>query len=417
MLELWLKFKDPNGDERRIAVDKEKFAIGRHSENDLSVADGRLSREHVLIERYGDVFVVSDRNSSNGTEINGERLSRPTALKEGDRLSLGGLDVETEFVSDAPPPQVKPEPPAPETAAKPTVQTAPQAATGTIPTSIFIIAPIMAVLMIGTVGLLLYLNSGTAQNGDSNVVYSDDLDDTPSNRKKNVDPDQPPSGQNSSTPANQPITNAGNSSTPTPTGSPTDTAKTERNAADFLRHAAANDPKAFITGQQAQVLNTKIKSVAASPALADNINSARRSSAQLKTLAQAKNLKPQMLAAAAITKLGPSRGDVLQTAQTMADTLDKLGVQVGNELGDDCLLMMAAYDQGAAGDFLKMRNMLQDLATKLPESSRAIRSIWFLKNNNKITDAQFDLALRFLAVGTIMQNPGDYGVKVEALSL
>ena len=34
--------------------------------------------------------------------------------------------------------------------------------------------------------------------------------------------------------------------------------------------------------------------------------------------------------------------------------------------------MMAAYNQGAAGEFLKMRNMLQDVATKSNESSRTI---------------------------------------------
>ena len=110
-------------------------------------------------------------------------------------------------------------------------------------------------------------------------------------------------------------------------------------------------------------------------------------------------------------------GDVLQAAQSMADVFAKLETQIGNELSDDSLLMVAAFDQGAAGDFMKMRNMLQDLATKFPESSRSIRTIWFLHKNGKITDAEFDFALRFVAVGTISQNPKDFSVNCEALSL
>jgi hypothetical protein len=101
----------------------------------------------------------------------------------------------------------------------------------------------------------------------------------------------------------------------------------------------------------------------------------------------------------------------------MADTLDKLATQIGSELANDSLLMIAAYDQGAGGDFMKMRNMLQDLATKSPDSARTIRTIWFLHKNSKITDAEYDFALNFLAIGTITQNPKDFGVNAEALTL
>ncbi|MBO0237285.1 hypothetical protein, partial [Vibrio parahaemolyticus] len=77
------------------------------------------------------------------------------------------------------------------------------------------------------------------------------------------------------------------------------------------------------------------------------------------------------------------RGDVLATAHAMADTLDKLTIQLGNELADDCLLTIAAYNQGAAGETMKLRNLLQDLATKFPQSSREIRTIWFLQKQSK----------------------------------
>jgi pSer/pThr/pTyr-binding forkhead associated (FHA) protein len=416
MTELWLNFKDPNGVGRRVAVDNPRFTVGRHSGNDLSITDSRLSREHIVIERYGDIFVLTDVGSSNGTAISGKAVKEPVALKEGDELSLGGLEIKLEFVSDAkqepPPLENKTEEP------RPAPTPAAPESSGSMPTAVFIIAPILGLLIFSIVGLAIYFSGNRSRPNDSNdIPYSTDPDDRPSKPGRNTTSDTTPSGSN--VPATPGTTNSGTdvTSNPTPSGSPSETSKTEQYAAAFLRLAAANDPKAFITGQQAQVLNPKIKSLASSSALADNINSARRNSAQIRSLAQSKNLKPQLLAAAAVAKLGTSRGDVLQTAQSMADTLDKLGVQVGNELGDDCLLMMAAYDQGAAGDFLKMRNMLQDLATKMPESSRSIRSIWYLKKNDKISDGQYELALRFLAVGTIMQNPGEFGVNAQAVNL
>jgi hypothetical protein len=101
----------------------------------------------------------------------------------------------------------------------------------------------------------------------------------------------------------------------------------------------------------------------------------------------------------------------------MAEVLGKLSVHIGTEFAEDCLLLIAAYDQGQAGETMKMRNMLQDLATKSTESSRTIRTIWYLQKEGKITQADYDRALTFLAVGTIAQNPKEFGVNAEALKI
>ena len=423
MTELWLIFKDPVDDVKRIVVDKPRFSVGRHSENDLCIADSRLSRQHLLIECHENDFEVSDLGSSNGTDLNGEKLSTPKPLKAGDKLCLGGLDIEIEFGSAGPAPEADEVPATDEPPKTPEYVAAAPAAPHPaddpgFPKSFFIIAPIFALVILTVVGIVIYVSGGTSRQSDNNsLVYSTDPDDPPRNRKdKNVNSGTAPNSSvsNDLPPASPP---SGNSSGPTPPTNLTDTGKTEQNAASFLRRSAQNDAKAFITGQQAKIVETQIKSLASSAALADNLNSAKRSAAQIRSIAASKNLKPQLLAIAAITKLGGSKGDVLQAAQSMAEVLGKLGTQIGSELGDDCLLMMAAYDQGAAGDYMKMRNMLQDLATRSPESSRAIRTIWFLKQGGKISDEQFNFALRFLAIGTISQNPKDYGVNAEALAI
>ncbi len=102
----------------------------------------------------------------------------------------------------------------------------------------------------------------------------------------------------------------------------------------------------------------------------------------------------------------------------MSGVLDRLTIVLSNELADDALLVIAAYSEGVEGNSLKMRDRLAGLAKKNPTaSSREIRSIWFLKERNEISNAQYEFALNFLAIGTITQNPKEFGVNSEALRL
>jgi hypothetical protein len=196
-----------------------------------------------------------------------------------------------------------------------------------------------------------------------------------------------------------------------------ETAKVEKSAASFLRRIAQNDSTAFLTSEQSQQVNSRLKQLNGSQAIGANIESARKSATQIKSLATSKGIKPQFLANAALAKLGNSRGDVLQTAQSMADVLGKLHTEIGDERSDDCLLMIAAFDQGQRGDFQGLRNMLQDMSNKFPESSRAIRTIWFLQKQNKISASEFNFAIDFIAIGTISESPKDFGVNAEPLVL
>ncbi len=442
-------------DGRKISVSHDVFTVGRHSECDLSIADGRLSREHLKIEKFGDVFAATDLNSSNGTLINRTKLTAPTTLKNGDTLSLGGLEMKVEIVADA---AVKddifdgfdddfddsndaqvPFDDAPEKiAAAPEKPKTPKAASasnqtksGSTSKTLLILAPVFAlILVVAVVGSLLYFGRKHIEvvKKDDDFIYSHQADNSPDNDEvensnssgKTTPKPTATSGKtidDSPTPKdNPPPTPEITNDAPTPKNQP-DTTKIEQNSASFLRKIAQNDPKAFLTSEQAQTVNAKIKQFANSGDLADNLKSAKSNASAIQSLATAKNLKPQFVAVAALAKLGGSRGNVLQTAQGMADVLDKLSIQLGSELADDSLLTVAVYDQGAAGDFLKTRNMLQDLSNKFPESSRTIRTIWFLHKNNKISDAEFDFAVRFLAIGTITQNPKDFNVNAEELKL
>jgi adenylate cyclase len=70
------------------------FTIGRDYSSDLVLDDKVVSRNHAIIRQLGggDYFVI-DSGSSNGTFVNGTRITVPTKLHDGDVLSFGSMEV------------------------------------------------------------------------------------------------------------------------------------------------------------------------------------------------------------------------------------------------------------------------------------------------------------------------------------
>ncbi len=68
------------------------LVIGRSRECDLRVADGNASRRHAEVVQDGDDYLVVDLGSTNGTELNGRRITREM-LSDGDRITIGATDL------------------------------------------------------------------------------------------------------------------------------------------------------------------------------------------------------------------------------------------------------------------------------------------------------------------------------------
>jgi pSer/pThr/pTyr-binding forkhead associated (FHA) protein len=65
--------------------------IGRTAKSDYALGeDSYLSGQHFVIENDGNDARVRDLGSSNGTFVNGERVTSETVLSEGDSLTAGG---------------------------------------------------------------------------------------------------------------------------------------------------------------------------------------------------------------------------------------------------------------------------------------------------------------------------------------
>lgn len=429
MTQLWLKYIDQRGDEQRVSVTDEIFVIGRHPENDLCIADTRLSREHVRIERFSGSFYVSDSRSSNGTTLNGSQLTDSVLLNNGDRLNLGGsviIDIEFDSAEghgykSAPAENVyspNVEYSAPTAPANQSVSVA--ADSNSIPTAFFWLAPVFGLVILILVGGIFYVFSGGKQITQRNDDYTstpqidssdddkDDLDDKTPEPKKS-DSGEKSNSSTSSTPESINVP-------PTPKVS-AESEKIEQNAAAFMRRIAQNDPRAFLTVKQAETVASKISQFKNSGALAENLKAVKKNAAQFETLASSKNLKAQFLATAALAKIGNTRGDPLAVANTMLPILNDLKITLDNKLADDNLLIIAAYERGAAGKPRSLQSTLEALSKNAQNvSPREIRTIWFLREKDKITEAEFNFALQFLAIGAITQNPKDFNVNAEAVT-
>lgn len=86
---------------------REIIVIGRGAESNFVANDGSVSRQHAQIIDYGTYYTVVDLGSTNGTFVNGRRVSSETTLHAGDVLKVGNVVVPWEQLVQPPQKQKK----------------------------------------------------------------------------------------------------------------------------------------------------------------------------------------------------------------------------------------------------------------------------------------------------------------------
>jgi len=77
------------GETTRVEVGADPLTIGRDARQALTLADTEVSRLHARVSLVNGEAVVEDLGSTNGTFLNGARLTGPVILKEGQLLRMG----------------------------------------------------------------------------------------------------------------------------------------------------------------------------------------------------------------------------------------------------------------------------------------------------------------------------------------
>jgi hypothetical protein len=89
---------------QRHPLVKGRTVLGRGSDADITVADAGTSRRHVEILWDGERAMVRDMNSTNGTLLNGQKISE-AALPPDATVTIGHTDIVFRVVAQAAPPK------------------------------------------------------------------------------------------------------------------------------------------------------------------------------------------------------------------------------------------------------------------------------------------------------------------------
>ena len=73
-------------------LEKPRVTIGR-SNADLTLNDTEASRQHAAVEVHDLTFLLNDLGSTNGTMVDGHRISEPTELQNQSEFQVGGTTL------------------------------------------------------------------------------------------------------------------------------------------------------------------------------------------------------------------------------------------------------------------------------------------------------------------------------------
>ena len=116
---------EKGGAQRKMEFDKNEVTIGRVQGNDIILPKGNVSKRHSRIVLKDSRFIVVDLKSTNGTYVNGRKITSPLVVKSGDKIYIGdfilsideaiadAMNVDSVPPSEAPQPRRSPSAPPP----------------------------------------------------------------------------------------------------------------------------------------------------------------------------------------------------------------------------------------------------------------------------------------------------------------
>ena len=91
----FLEIQTSGGGAQQVSLDAgTTWRIGRTPQNDVMFPEDSVSRQHAIIQKTQDgQYYLLDVGSSNGSFVNGGRISVPMSLKDGDLIQIGAREL------------------------------------------------------------------------------------------------------------------------------------------------------------------------------------------------------------------------------------------------------------------------------------------------------------------------------------
>lgn len=74
---------------KEVPIISDRTRIGREKINQIRIVNSTISRFHAEIHRRGFCYVIEDKQSTNGTHLNGSLLSEKETLNDNDEIVIG----------------------------------------------------------------------------------------------------------------------------------------------------------------------------------------------------------------------------------------------------------------------------------------------------------------------------------------
>ena len=87
--------------DRRTFQGRPPFELGRTREAEIFLRDAEVSRRHARFESHGGFVYVEDLQSSNGTFLNGRRVTEAIEVRAGDEIDVGATRIVVASVQSA----------------------------------------------------------------------------------------------------------------------------------------------------------------------------------------------------------------------------------------------------------------------------------------------------------------------------
>jgi len=97
-----LTLTEKGGEPKVLTFDKDEITIGRVSGNDIVLAKGNISKRHSRLTMRSGEMEIADLKSTNGTYVNGRKISGPTPIAASDRVYVGDFLIGIEGPGGAP---------------------------------------------------------------------------------------------------------------------------------------------------------------------------------------------------------------------------------------------------------------------------------------------------------------------------